>query len=113
MSVAGMLLLPPGLFSLSAASMLLPGPHLACLPTAGGVTHARGTVWFLRSVLSILTISKKSSTVFYTSKVVFKAPSVTSAIRKGLLCTGSWVVLEQVSQEGAWRWRRVALLAFV
>lgn len=103
-SVAGMLLPPSRAILPFTASMLLPGPHLACLPTAGGVTDACGTVWFLRSILSILAIRKKSSTVFYTSKVVFKAPSVISAIGKRLLCTRicqAQVVLQQDQEDMA------------
>lgn len=67
--MVGMLLPPSRAVLPFAASMLLPGPHLACLPTADGVTHAGGTVWLLRSILSILAISKKkSNTVSYTRK---------------------------------------------
>lgn len=100
--MVGMLLPPSRAILPFAASMLLQGPHLACPGTADGVTHACGTVCFLTSVLSILAISKNSSTVFYNSNVVFKAPSVTSVVGKHLLCTDTCqaqVVLQQVSQE--------------
>lgn len=84
MSVAGMLLPPSRAVLRFCCQYVASGPHLACLPTAGGVTHA-----CVEICSEHFSNRQKSSRIFYTSKVVFEAPSVTSAKGKASCAQGA------------------------